>query len=142
MPASRARSQLKSPVLKAPEKAVDGFERKAVVPTLRRGMTGSAAAALQQKLVAAKFMSTGDYRSGPGVYGPRTEAAVARVQQQVGLPVTGVATAKTQAALASGARWQPEPAPTMPINLSAVRARLAHSFADDVTQPIAVPLGA
>ncbi|MGV3620082.1 MAG: peptidoglycan-binding domain-containing protein [Archangium sp.] len=131
-------------MLKAVAKPVDGFERKSpVVQTLQRGMTGSAVSSLQQKLVAAKFMSIGDYRSGPGVYGPRTEAAVARLQEQVGLPATGIANAKTQAALAGGARWQPEtPTMTMPINLTAVRARLSQTFADDVTQPIAVPLGA
>lgn len=142
-PASAVRSQPGSPVLKAVGKPVDGFERKPVVPTLRRGTTGAAVSALQQKLVAAKFMSLADFRSGPGVYGPRTEAAVARLQEQAGLPVTGIANAKTQAALAGGARWQPEaPTMTMPLHLTAVRNRLSHAFADDVTQPIAVPLGA
>lgn len=142
-PASAVRSRTGSPVLKAPAKAVDGFERKPVVQTLQRGMTGAAVSSLQQKLVSAKFMSTGDFRSGPGVYGPRTEAAVARLQAQAGLPTTGIASAKTQAALAGGARWQPEaPTMTMPINLTAVSSRLSHVFAEDVTQPIAVPLGA
>ncbi|PZR17324.1 MAG: hypothetical protein DI536_03080 [Archangium gephyra] len=140
VPASAVRSQPGSPVLKAVGKPV---ARKPVVPTLRRGTTGAAVSALQQKLVAAKFMSLADFRSGPGVYGPRTEAAVARLQEQAGLPVTGIANAKTQAALAGGARGQPEALTmTMPLHLTAVRNRLSHAFADDVTQPIAVPLGA
>lgn len=130
---SKASPQRNSPVLKASAKAVDGFERKAApVLTLQRGMTGSAVTALQHKLVAGRFMSVSDFKSGPGVYGPRTEAAVMRLQESVGLPQTGVATAGTQAALSSGARWQPQPT---------VRAQRSHTFADDVTQPIAVPLG-
>lgn len=129
-------------MLKAPAKSVDGFERKATVPTLQRGLTGAAVTVLQQRLVSARFMSANDFKSGPGVYGPRTEAAVARLQEQLGLPVTGVATPKTQAALAGGARWQPQPTATTPINLSEVRAKLSQTFADDVTQPMAVPLGA
>ncbi len=141
--ASKANLRRTGPVLKAGTKQVDGFERKpAPVLTLQRGMTGSAVTALQQKLVAGRFMSTSDFKSGPGVYGPRTEAAVLRLQESVGLPQTGVATAGTQAALSSGARWQPQPEPTLPISLNAVRARRSHTFADDVTQPIALPLGA
>jgi peptidoglycan hydrolase-like protein with peptidoglycan-binding domain len=108
------------------KRPVDGFERRSVsVQPLQRGMTGSAVTQLQQKLVAAKFMSVGDFKSGPGVYGPRTEAAVKRLQAHAGLPVTGVASASTQQALASGARFEP------------VRvAKLSETFTDEVTQPM------
>ncbi|HEY1088968.1 MAG TPA: peptidoglycan-binding domain-containing protein, partial [Archangium sp.] len=89
------------------KRPVDGFERKVAAAALQRGMTGAAVTQLQQKLVTAKFMSLNDFRSGPGVYGPRTEAAVKRLQLRVGLPVTGIANASTQQALASGARFEP-----------------------------------
>jgi peptidoglycan hydrolase-like protein with peptidoglycan-binding domain len=131
----------------AVKKSVDGFERKSVVTqVLQRGMTGAAVTSLQQKLVAAKFMSNADFRSGPGVYGPRTEAAVMRLQQSVGLAVTGLAGPTTMAALASGARYQPavpkvqSPETTTPIALAHVRARLSETFTDEVTQPIGIPI--
>jgi peptidoglycan hydrolase-like protein with peptidoglycan-binding domain len=120
--------------------AVDGFERKSVVSqVLQRGMTGGAVTGLQQKLVAARFMSNADFRSGPGVYGPRTEAAVKRLQQSVGLPVTGIAGPSTLAALSSGARYQPVET-TFPVSLALVHARLSETFTDEVTQPMGIPL--
>ena len=132
-----------APALKKP---LDGFERKSVTAQiLQRGMTGAAVTSLQLKLVAAKFMSSNDQKSGPGVYGPRTEAAVKRLQAHVGLPVTGIAAPSTLAALAGGARYQPfrEPAPevTMPVTRAMVHARLSETFTDEVTQPMGRPLG-
>jgi peptidoglycan hydrolase-like protein with peptidoglycan-binding domain len=125
------------------KKAVDGFERKVTGQLLQRGMMGPAVRQLQERLVAAKFMPSNDYKSGPGVYGPRTEAAVKRLQAHVGLPVTGVAAPSTLAALASGARYQPvrEPEATMPVRLASVHARLSETFTDEVTQPMGRPLG-
>ena len=126
------------------KKVVDGFERKSVTASLlQRGMMGPAVTQLQQRLVAAKFMPTNDFKSGPGVYGPRTEAAVKRLQAHVGLPVTGIAAPSTLAALASGARYQPvrEPEPTSPVSRAAVHARLSETFTDEVTQPMGRPLG-
>ncbi len=126
------------------KKQVDGFERKSVTAQLlQRGMTGAAVTQLQQRLVAAKFMPVNDFKSGPGVYGPRTEAAVKRLQAHVGLPVTGIAAPSTLAALAGGARYQPvrEPELTTPISLSMVHARLSETFTDEVTQPMGRPMG-
>jgi peptidoglycan hydrolase-like protein with peptidoglycan-binding domain len=137
------------PVAAPVKKAVDGFEPKAsgtrstTAQLLQRGTMGPAVRQLQERLVAAKFMPSNDYKSGPGVYGPRTEAAVKRLQAHVGLPVTGVAAPSTLAALASGARYQPvrEPETTMPVRLAAVHARLSETFTDEVTQPMGRPLG-
>ncbi|MFZ5439615.1 MAG: peptidoglycan-binding domain-containing protein [Myxococcota bacterium] len=124
------------------KKAVDGFERRSTTAqVLQRGMTGPAVTALQQKLVAARFMSVSDLRSGPGVYGPRTEAAVKRLQQHVGLPLTGVAGPSTMAALSSGARFQPAPTPPEPTRpMARPLAKLSETFSDEVTQPMGVPL--
>lgn len=116
------------------KKVVDGFERKSVTAQLlQRGMTGPAVTQLQQRLVSAKFMSLDDLKSGPGVYGPRTEAAVKRLQAHVGLPVTGIAAPSTLVALAGGARYQPvrEPQTTR-----SVRTPLLETFTDEVTQPM------
>ncbi len=127
------------PAVAQVKRPVDGFERKSVTAQiLQRGSTGAAVTQLQQRLVAAKFMTQNDFRSGPGVYGPRTEAAVKRLQAHVGLPVTGVAAPSTLAALASGARYQPvrEPEVTSPVSLGQVHAKLAETFTDDVTQPM------
>jgi len=127
------------------KKPVDGFERRSVtVQLLQRGMTGAAVSQLQSRLVAAKFMSMDDFKSGPGVYGPRTEAAVKRLQAHVGLPVTGIAAPSTLAALASGARYQPvRSSPvetTKPISLAQVHARLSETFTDEDTQPMGRPI--
>ncbi len=140
------------PSAPALKKQVDGFERKSVTAPrlgsgqaqlLQRGMTGAAVTQLQQKLVTAKFMSLNDLKSGPGVYGPRTEAAVKRLQAHIGLPATGIAAPSTLAALASGARYEPvrEPELTTPISLSLVHARLSETFTDEVTQPMGRPMG-
>lgn len=131
------------PAAAAVKKAIDGFERKSVTAQLlQRGSTGAAVTQLQQRLVAARFMSQNDFRSGPGVYGPRTEAAVKRLQAHVGLPVTGVAAPSTLAALASGARYQPvrEPETTSPVSLGQVHAKLSETFTDEVTQPMGRPI--
>ncbi len=141
-----------APVPVVGKKQVDGFERKSVTAPrlgsgqaqlLQRGMTGASVSQLQQRLVAAKFMPMNDFKSGPGVYGPRTEAAVKRLQAHEGLPVTGIAAPSTLAALAGGARYQPmrEPELTTPISLSMVHARLSETFTDEVTQPMGSPMG-
>lgn len=125
------------------KKVVDGFERKSVTAQLlQRGMTGPVVSQLQSRLLAAKFMSMDDFKSGPGVYGPRTEAAVKRLQAHVGLPVTGIAAPSTLAALANGARYQPvrEPETTKPISLAQVHARLSETFTDEDTQPMGRPI--
>lgn len=89
-----------APAKTAP-KGVDGFERakSVTVPVLRRGSTGSAVQAMQVKLVAKGLMSRSDFLNGTGVFGPRTETAVKRLQVENGLPVTGVLDARTNAAL-------------------------------------------
>ena len=79
--------------------AADGFDALPPAP-LRRGDSGRRVQELQQALVELDVLSRDAYRTGPGVYGPRTRRAVARFQQRVGLPVNGVFTEATRAAMA------------------------------------------
>lgn len=81
-------------------KAVDAFERpKATAAALHRGMTGAAIRAMQLKLVTKGYLSRADFSGGAGVFGPRTETAVKRLQIEHGLPVTGLVDARSAAAL-------------------------------------------
>ncbi|MCA2978694.1 MAG: peptidoglycan-binding protein [Myxococcaceae bacterium] len=76
----------------------DGFERAKAAAVLRRGATGTAVRNLQLKLVARGYLSRADFSAGSGVFGPRTETAVKRLQIERGLSVTGVADGPTLAA--------------------------------------------
>jgi len=55
---------------------------------------------LQDKLVKAGYLSASDMATGPGYYGNKTKAAVAKLQAEAGLPGDGTSVdAATQAAL-------------------------------------------
>ncbi len=56
---------------------------------------------MQVKLVAKGLMSRSDFLNGTGVFGPRTETAVKRLQVENGLPVTGVLDGRSIAALSA-----------------------------------------
>lgn len=101
--------------------AEDAFEAKPglqVTPSglrraaLQRGMTGGAVRELQRQLVAQGHLSARDYQSGPGIFGPRTEAAVRRLQSRVGLQPTGLVGPSTWAALLQDG-FQPHDATTV-----------------------------
>jgi N-acetylmuramoyl-L-alanine amidase len=129
---------------------VDAFDQRAVpaAPVLQRGSTGPAVRALQQRLVRDGFMAQADFSTGPGVYGPRTEQAVRRLQEAVGLQVTGVVGPTTHQVLASATRFAPrKPAPpppdimaTQPIPVEEVRAHLALTDGEDAPGPPPSPL--
>ncbi len=101
--------------------------RPAAPAPLQRGATGAAVVSLQKRLAARGFLTSAAFASGPGVYGPRTEAAVRSFQSARGLPVTGVAGAQTLAALF-----------TDPLQ---ARPRAVSSWDDEVTAPLGAPLG-
>ena len=56
---------------------------------LEKGATGAAVQTLQSRLVTLRYMSQSDMNTGPGIFGPKTEASVRRFQQAEGLSVTG-----------------------------------------------------
>jgi peptidoglycan hydrolase-like protein with peptidoglycan-binding domain len=67
---------------------------------LGRGMTGPEVDKLQDELIDLGYMTLAEKRTGPGRFGPRTEAALKAFQKDNHLAETGVADAPTQAAIA------------------------------------------
>lgn len=120
LPAARQSEASRAPA--APVRA-DDFERARAV-RLQRGMVGPAVRVLQERLVRAGAMPAADATTGPGVFGPRTEAAVRRFQAALGLAATGAADARTLAALASGQR------------VGGARPTAGDTFTDEITQPM------
>ncbi len=66
---------------------------------LKRGAQGAAVKQLQAALVKAGTLTQKEMNTGPGVFGPRTEAALKEFQQKHGVPATGYYGPKTRAAL-------------------------------------------
>jgi peptidoglycan hydrolase-like protein with peptidoglycan-binding domain len=77
---------------------------------LQRGSTGPEVKALQQKLVLLGFLKQKDMATGPGVYGPRTAAAVLEFQRSCakkkvpGVRPSGAVDVATKAALERAVR--------------------------------------
>lgn len=69
--------------------------------TLARGQSGEAVAGLQDKLIRLGLMTEAQKRTGPGIFGPRTEDAVKRLQHFIGLEQTGRYDAATQRAMSA-----------------------------------------
>lgn len=67
--------------------------------TLQIGMEGSAVKAWQQLLVKLGYMSMATYNTGPGTFGPKTQAATKAFQRDHGLEASGVVGAKTRDAM-------------------------------------------
>ena len=59
-------------------------------PTLVKGNTGVEVLKLQDLLVKFGFMTTAQVATGPGIFGPRTNAALVNMQGALGLPPTGI----------------------------------------------------
>ena len=66
---------------------------------LVRGAHGRAVETLQNKLIKLGFMTEAQKRTGPGIFGPRTEAAVKDFQKSAGLPRNGRYDAATERAM-------------------------------------------
>lgn len=81
--------------------------------SLKKGSKGAAVDQLQQCLVKTGHLAASDYRTGPGVFGGRTEAALKRFQAEHGLTADGVYGPASRAALASALGVKP-PKPPKP----------------------------
>lgn len=79
---------------------VDSFSAPVPPAGLKRGSHGAAVKLLQSDLVKLKYLSAHDAATGPGTFGPHTEAAVKAFQHHAHLPATGVYDSRTRNALA------------------------------------------
>lgn len=85
-----------------PWHGVDGSHANASVPrTLRRGMRGEDVRGLQKLLIGAGHLVGG----ADGIFGPKTQAAVRKLQAQLGLSADGVVGPATHAAIARLLAW-------------------------------------
>ncbi|HEX8701549.1 MAG TPA: peptidoglycan-binding protein [Myxococcaceae bacterium] len=77
------------------------FQAAASAPTvdLQRGSTGPAVQQLQNALVKLGYLTQAQVQTGPGIFGPQTEAAVKRFQGAHGVPQTGYFGPMTRAAM-------------------------------------------
>lgn len=94
------------------------FQPSASAPgvDLQRGSTGAAVKQLQDDLVKLGYMTQAQVNTGPGTFGPQTEAAVKRFQGDHGVPQTGYYGPMTRAAMnqALGAQGNKPPADPPP----------------------------
>jgi peptidoglycan hydrolase-like protein with peptidoglycan-binding domain len=103
---------------------------------LKRGSVGTSVARLQERLIARGFVQPSELGKGTGVYGPRTERAVAAAQEAYGLPVTGAADRRTLAALSQPAA----PAEGLLHSDSFATPGARRSFGDTVTDDDTAPM--
>jgi len=109
----------------------DSFQAapKRILTTLKPGATGPEVHGVQLKLKLLGLMSDQGVKSGPGVYGPRTFAAIKRFQERLGLPVTGFAEPGTRAALMGAERKNHET--TAPAVEALEISRMAQTITDE-----------
>ncbi|MFZ5890749.1 MAG: peptidoglycan-binding protein [Myxococcota bacterium] len=91
---------------------------------LRRGAEGSGVRQIQHALVRLRLMTQQQMNTGPGIFGPITEAALKKFQKGHGVDSTGVYGPKTRAAFVRlGAKLGrvPKPPPTATLRTKIVR---------------------
>jgi peptidoglycan hydrolase-like protein with peptidoglycan-binding domain len=66
---------------------------------LQHGSTGPAVEMLQNELIDLGYLTSTDFKTGPGIFGPRTDAAVKAFQKDIGLNENGIYDLATQAAI-------------------------------------------
>lgn len=83
---------------------------------LKAGEKGPAVEQLQRALVSAGYLAEKDMKTGPGLYGPRTQAAVTRLQEAYGIQGNGGKDfgPRTRDALERALRGDKPPAPSTP----------------------------
>ncbi|KFE72096.1 peptidoglycan-binding protein [Hyalangium minutum] len=81
---------------------------------LQRGTQGEEVRQLQSALVNMGYMTQAQMDTGPGIFGPQTEASLKRFQADSGVPSTGYYGPMTREALTKRAGGGGSPAPTGP----------------------------
>lgn len=66
---------------------------------LSHGSRGPAVEMLQQELIDLGYLTLEDFRTGPGIFGPRTDTALKTFQKDIGLTENGIYDLATQAAI-------------------------------------------
>jgi cell wall-associated NlpC family hydrolase len=85
---------------------------------LQRGAQGAAVMQLQRALVKARVMTQAQMNTGPGIFGPQTQASLKKFQRAHGVEATGVYEPKTRAAFVRlGAKLAKAPKPPAPTAL-------------------------
>ncbi len=86
-----------------------------ILGIVKRGDHGSVVRGVQEQLVKAGFLTRAQMNTGPGVFGPRTEAALKKFQAAHSLVADGRLGPLTYRALQKAAAAQPKPQqPTQP----------------------------
>ncbi|MER3429207.1 MAG: hypothetical protein C4334_14170 [Pyrinomonas sp.] len=109
-----------------------------IVSGVRRGDRGPLVAALQQRLVGLGYMTEAEVNTGPGIFGPRTEAALKRFQAANGITQTGVLGVTTYRAFqkAASGKTAPEKAVPEKITPAGDGARSSLPYGRPVDAPI------
>jgi N-acetylmuramoyl-L-alanine amidase len=92
--------------------------------TLHRGDKGPAVDQLQKALVKLGHLTQAEYKTGPGTFGARTEAALEEFQKKHKLTADGVYGPKTRAAMEKALAPAPAPAPKPPAPTTAPAGEL------------------
>ncbi len=113
-------------------KALTGGSTTPPSVTLRRGDQSQAVLTWQQKLVNAGYLTAAQLATGPGIFGPQTEAATKAFQQAHGLSATGVADSATAKAM-DNAKPPPAVTPVKPPYISQLQTNMPNSYCGPTT---------
>lgn len=102
--------------------AIDRAKQNAATPVptarLSKGSNGAQVRQLQTALVRLGFMTQGQMNTGPGTFGPHTDAALRAFQRSQGLTADGIYGPRSQAALRTALGGTAPTTPTTPTNPS------------------------
>lgn len=104
------------------------------VPTakLEQGAKGQQVRELQDALVKLGFMTQAQMNTGPGTFGPRTDAALKAFQQSQGLTADGIYGPRSQAALRNALGGTTPVNPTNPTNPTTPATTVSGARIDDI----------
>jgi|GEM_PF-2824325 len=97
--------------------------------TLQRGQTNEAVRVWQTKLVRAGFLTQAQMNTGPGIFGPQTEAATTAFQRTNGLVVSGKVGVATQAKMTKVI--EAEPSASGPVTVRNISQLYSNGAEDD-----------
>lgn len=102
--------------------------------TLKRGMEGEAVLVWQRRLVRMGYLTEAELATGPGTFGPKTEAATKRFQADHGAEVSGVVGSGTRKRMADALAGKLKPkngGSTGKLNVPYINQLTSEGGADD-----------